>query len=101
WDAAHPFGHQFAGLVIPEQLPPNLVVIGPHVGFNDARAEGVDGDGFLRDFLGEALSDADHGEFRGGVMRRIDEALARLTRGGVDEATAALVLAHPRDRLLT
>ncbi|EGE56495.1 hypothetical protein RHECNPAF_6420040 [Rhizobium etli CNPAF512] len=99
-DAFDPFLHQFTGGVVAEQLAPGLVVIGPHVGFDDAGAEGVDGNLFDRDFLRQALGDADDAHFRGGVVRGVDEAVAGLAGGGVDDAAAALVLAHSGNGLL-
>jgi hypothetical protein len=67
---------------------------------NDTGADGVGGDAFAGKFLGKALLQADDTELRGGVVWCVDEALAGLAGGGVDEAALGAAGAEAADRLL-
>ncbi len=79
-NALDPLGHQFALAVAlllgAENFAPHAIVVIPHFAFNNARAEGVDGDIPRRQLVSQALGNADHAHFAGGIMRRVDKALS-------------------------
>ena len=92
----NPFGHEFTGRIAAKQSAPFAVVVGPHVGSDDAGGVRVDRDAIGREFLGQALGESHHAELAGGVVRCVDEALPRLPGGGVQDPAAVALLAHHR-----
>src|SRR5690606_38332805 len=79
---------------------PDAVIVVPHLGVNDARADGVYGDALSRHFLGQALGEADDAKFRRSIVRSVDESITRLSRGGVDQSSLGAAGAKPADSFL-
>src|ERR1700751_1438989 len=71
----NPFFHQLAGFIVAKKLPPMFVIVGPHVGRYNTRADSVHRDAVGCQFLCQALGKADHREFACRIMRGVDEAL--------------------------
>src|ERR1700730_280557 len=95
-----PFLHELTRLVVTQKFTPGRIVVGPHIGIDDARTERVHRDVKWCEFLSETLGNAYDTELASGVMGSVNKPLPGLARSRINDSAEFLLL-HPNRRRLT